>query len=602
MPVLPLFIILRNKSATTPWDISAFGFRIAVAPSTDLQVDSYKVDFQLKLAIRVGILTLSAENVLVIPDPLAVSGEREISDSQEYWCDSAPTITQWDHANPMPKQIVQKNSSGTLTGDDLGVVLCLGTFTLTLPPATSFNVGQSYFCNNVGTGVITFNGAITTNFELLPDDSIEFISKGPNWEPIFREVHSPPSTKVYIDKGRSDIYVEDGTREFPFKAVTSAISAHPSGAVILYIAKGVYSGDLVLGQDMNLSGSHMKDVDIDGNITTNASGFTALSDLHCRGIIITNCQTKMTRVSCISELRTNANTTLIDCELINATKDAPIWKQSGGEIQALSCAIQVNNNNAIESLDGSSGSITLTACSVTNNSAVSETINIRAGSTTILKIESGVVVNNGGGDSVCINTTAPVGTAVLHDVFLDGDVDIYNTPTSIIGEHGNITISAQNEAYKLFQKASRLTNDSSVPGNTVKDALENLLKKTMHFSFSDGAANPYIEGSATNGWEAFSTVLFSGSDFIGIPNVVAVIISNSSAGGGCDWQILDITNASNVIASGGNPGTGTTPTIDKDSSLTNISTSEAQWEFQIRRNPTLTGKARISSLEVRFNV
>ncbi len=67
--------------------------------------------------------------------------------------------------NRFVSKMVVSSATGdkTLTADD-EVVLCNGTFTLTMPPAGS-SEGKIYYIKNIGTGIITITGDSTDTID-----------------------------------------------------------------------------------------------------------------------------------------------------------------------------------------------------------------------------------------------------------------------------------------------------------------------------------------------------------------------------------------------------------------------------------------------------
>jgi len=74
---------------------------------------------------------------------------------------------------------------GTLTADN-EVVLCNGTFTVTLSPAASSD-GKRYYIKNIGTGTITVDGDESetidgeTSVELDQYEYMDIVSDGESW-------------------------------------------------------------------------------------------------------------------------------------------------------------------------------------------------------------------------------------------------------------------------------------------------------------------------------------------------------------------------------------------------------------------------------------
>ena len=80
---------------------------------------------------------------------------------------------------------VAKTTTYTLTSTDV-VVLCTGTFTVTLPTAVGI-AGKAYFVKNVSTGVITLDGAGSETIDgaatqaIRQWDTLQASSDGANW-------------------------------------------------------------------------------------------------------------------------------------------------------------------------------------------------------------------------------------------------------------------------------------------------------------------------------------------------------------------------------------------------------------------------------------
>lgn len=184
---------------------------------------------------------------------------------------------------------------------------------------------------------------------------------------------------------------------------------------------------------------------------------------------------------------------------------------------------------------------------------------------------------------------------------------IFTTPftsapdvVAVSSENVNVFVTDVTAAGCKLKTSAVITGDVSWIATTVGAAVLSY-NRTMQFAYSKDKAQPYIEGDSDS-WQAIGEIIFSGSSYIGIPAKVTVIISNKDVGKGCDWQILDLTNASNVIASGGNNNIGPNPILDNDNAPANISAAAAIWELQIKRNPTGGSDGpRISALEVAFD-
>ena len=112
--------------------------------------------------------------------------EGNITDLDKYTQSEVDTLL--DAKEDAELTVVSKTTTYTILSTD-DVVLCTGTFTVTLPTAVGI-AGKAYRVKNVSTGVVTLDGDGTETIDgestltLYGDDSAEVISDGSNWQII----------------------------------------------------------------------------------------------------------------------------------------------------------------------------------------------------------------------------------------------------------------------------------------------------------------------------------------------------------------------------------------------------------------------------------
>ena len=86
-----------------------------------------------------------------------------------------------DNIIPIFPKVISKTSNYTATYNDL--ILCNGTFTITMPNITTNDLGKNVWIINEGNGIITGDGSGSdtlygeSDIEIIPDASMHFTPK-----------------------------------------------------------------------------------------------------------------------------------------------------------------------------------------------------------------------------------------------------------------------------------------------------------------------------------------------------------------------------------------------------------------------------------------
>ena len=259
-----------------------------------------------------------------------------------------------------------------------------------------------------------------------------------------------PSSVIYVDGNIADEYfeyfdyaeangIEVGTEAYPFKTLVDAVGAVPVNGTIK-IKPGVhYTDNVVLPYGVSLEGYGSHQVIISGNVQT-GGGKLSLRHIEFRGNLAINGDCSFTECLCKGNItQTNANVIVSNCLLEASIPGAP-WLAQGGIVRIFNSQIE-EYTISLEQTDASLQ---------TPNSIYSTVIN-------------GVV---------SCGTKATI---------IDG---VYQGVDQITGDN------------LIYRFASKIANDSSVAGETIKDALNSL----ENASYTDAdARSACIAQSITNG-------------------------------------------------------------------------------------------------------
>jgi hypothetical protein len=253
---------------------------------------------------------------------------------------------------------------------------------------------------------------------------------------------------LYVDNKRTDVYTENGSITKPFKTIQSANDAITGNSVtnrfVIKIATGNYYSDiLTLNKDFT---------------TLEGYGETVLSG----AITITSPHVRFTNLKIISSVTLSLTNhfllEVVDCAVNtgvwNITATAPLgdeWFQISGDATIWKSNINATGITGVASIAGGyfEGVQTYTNCWVE-----------------LMGFETWGTIN------LEADTEATIGAVLPIDAIVNlKSGAILNADSSFIS---GITLNNTGGTLNLTTKASGVNNDSSVTGDTVKDALETL--------------------------------------------------------------------------------------------------------------------------------
>jgi hypothetical protein len=283
----------------------------------------------------------------------------------------------------------------------------------------------------------------------------------------------PQVTKeMYVDGNRGDTYTADGSISRPYKTITAALAVATAWTSINVIPMATaYAEDIVIPANVSLVGRN-KAV-ISGNVTT-TSGWTNLQDLQFTGTGKTLTLNSTTSIrdclaTCAVVYATSAASQAWNFHIMPPTGIVPLTITGTGKFQSfMSTILSVGNVPAITM---SAGQLILNTCNVTGSRA-GALITGTGGTVALIATQS---VNSAGGVSMDLSANGATATSpnMLSGVVSVGNV-ICGAKTTMVEGLQFISTGALTGTALLFRKASNASNDSSVSGATVKDALETL--------------------------------------------------------------------------------------------------------------------------------
>lgn len=238
---------------------------------------------------------------------------------------------------------------------------------------------------------------------------------------------SAPGIFVYVDKNRTDTYVEDGSPGQPYKTIAAATAAI-TGPATIYVGEGTYNENVVLPNDVSLWGIGIGKTTINGNITTGTSPNCTMQNFASTGNIDINCTSAAQNIYTTGSVDVSQDLDAFNFTIDSATGTA--LTVTGGQVVFGSNSIRSADAIAI---DQAGGELILTSVKVENASATLPTIE---SDTSNIKVLQTSIVNTGGGPAFDLdNGATALDPNVLADVIYYGTGTLGSATTIIEGAH-----------------------------------------------------------------------------------------------------------------------------------------------------------------------
>jgi hypothetical protein len=187
---------------------------------------------------------------------------------------------------------------------------------------------------------------------------------------------SQVSKTIYVDKSRTDIYVEDGTIHRPYKTLAMGVSSATDKAVIK-VSSDTYTENIALAVNVSLVGMGIGKTILTGTVSTGASGNctlrdmtvnnnitilndTAVYDVVCTGSVTTASNVKGYNFNIASSvnhaLAVSSGLVILDKSILSTTANSPAVVHNGGTLVLQNADVQ-NNSASNAAVDSSGGAI-----------------------------------------------------------------------------------------------------------------------------------------------------------------------------------------------------------------------------------------------------
>ena len=293
-----------------------------------------------------------------------------------------------------------------------------------------------------------------------------------NAEIPLAQIPTPVTQTLYLDGSRTDAYTENGSITKPFKTIQSAVMS-ASGNVLINVAPGEYGGDFDLGLHVvSIQGSGINATFFTGNITAGDRAHS-LEDFRIKATgSLTITDTVFARNLHLQCAVIVSGTGFLDGTNIYIAPGSgvvPLTANSSGGVMLNEGSIVAHGN--VNAINHSLGTIVLFHSYAVNSSLGNPAINSSGG---VLGVIQTSVANAGLGTAISMDNDGAASKAnTITGVVCSGNI-VCGSATTYVEGLNFVGFGALSGSALIYRPASRIDNDSSVTGDTVKDALETL--------------------------------------------------------------------------------------------------------------------------------
>jgi hypothetical protein len=409
------------------------------------------------------------------------------------------------------------------------------------------NSSSSITWANISDKPTTFNstGAIstldTTNFNGIL--SAADINVQHAMETIDNSTFVPQITKlIFVDNNRTDSYTPDGSIDKPFLTLAAAVAVASTGTTIKVI-QGTYTENVTFPGGVSVEGFGANTLTITGNVVMSSGSNVSIRYAIINGTLTINANCILMDVYISGSVTVTGTSTVqsYNSHIISGTSGVTaLTMTSSGKYQnILSTISSVGDAPAISQ---SAGQIILQTTTVTATRASSPVIISTGGTFVALNTQTS---NLAGGPAIDLTSSGATSTNpnMLDGVISTGNV-VCGAKTTVVGALVFISVGILTGTVLIYKPSSRVTNDSTVTGATVSDALDTL-KASVGGTIggSTGATdNALIRANGTGGSTIQnSLVTIDDSGSVNIPSGQLYKINGK-----------EVLRAGQTIGSGGN--------------------------------------------------
>ncbi len=280
-------------------------------------------------------------------------------------------------------------------------------------------------------------------------------------------IETPSTGYVYVDKGRTDTYIENGSPERPFKTMSDA-AADATSNQIIKIAPGTYSSNITLSNGVSLIGSGIGKTVLTGTVAT-GTAVHSIQELTLTNALNINGTVSVINVHSVGNVIINA-----DAQTFNFTIEAvtgPALIVTNGIVSFVTSTISSADASAILQV---SGKLAVTGCEIKSNHGFNPSIRSTGGT---LNLNFSSITNLGGSIAINIsNSASPVNMNTLTELITGGAI-VCGTANTVVNKviASSLTGTALILASSEFDGYTPNTpGDWTISPTNVKDALDKI--------------------------------------------------------------------------------------------------------------------------------
>jgi hypothetical protein len=303
-------------------------------------------------------------------------------------------------------------------------------------------------------------------------------------------VFAPQVTKLlFVDNNRTDSYTADGSLEKPFLTLAAAVAVASSGNTIK-VVQGTYVENVTLPDGVCLEGFGANSLTITGDVVVSSGANSSLRYMIINGSLTINadCILIDTYVAGATMVAGTATIQAWNSHLVSSVSGVTaLTMTSTGKFQNFLSTI--SSTGDAPAIAQSAGQIILNTTTVVGGRAASPIIVSTGGTFVGLETQ---VTNSLGGPAIDVSSSGATATNpnMIDGVIATGNVVCGAKPT-VVGALVFVVTGSLTGSVLTYKPASRVGNDSSVAGATVKDALETLSSgvSTAFISLTDAPSS-----------------------------------------------------------------------------------------------------------------
>jgi len=343
---------------------------------------------------------------------------------------------------------------------------------------------------------LVYDGTIPDAYNVY--EALEALNTNSHTQNTDKYLSTGITKTLYVDKNRVDSYVEDGSITRPFKTIAGAINISTSG-MIIDIQVGTYTEDVVLPTGVSINNSNANKAIMNGNFTVTAGANVSFRGLHFVAGKVLTINASCSFTDCFSGGSTIVNNVVVQAynfHMVSSISGVTALTVNGASAKFQSILATISSSGDVPTIIQNAG------CIILNTVAV---YGVRAG--TLVSSVGGYfvniasqVINSLGGIAMDLQNGATSTTPnMISDTYAVGNVVCGTSHTIVEGIQFGVVGSLSGTVIK-YRPASKIDNDSSVTGDTVKDALNNLTEKNSisgNFTTVDGKTITVVDGQIT---------------------------------------------------------------------------------------------------------